>query len=55
MTAKDGDNIIEHLEKLMKLWDHLTLVCPSGELPLPPKLFKKFLAYSLPNTWDEFT
>ena len=54
MTANDGDDIIKHLAKLKQLWDRITLVCQS-DLPLPPKLFKKFLAYSLPTTWDEFT
>ena len=54
IKAHDGDDIIEHLAKLKQLWDHITLVCQT-DLPLSPKLFKKFLAYSLPPTWDEFT
>jgi hypothetical protein len=52
--AKDGDDIIEHLAKLKQLWDCITLVCPQ-DLPLTPKSFKKFLAYSLPPSWDDFT
>jgi hypothetical protein len=49
VKAKEGDNIIEHLAKLKQLWDCITLVCQK-DLPLSPKLFKKFLAYSLPHT-----
>src|SRR6266852_5279991 len=52
--ANEGDNIIKHLAKIKRLWDRITLVSPDN-LPLTPKLFKKFLAYSLPPTWDEFT
>jgi hypothetical protein len=54
MKAKDGDDIIAHLAKLKKLWDRIILVCPD-DLPLPPKLFKKFLTYSLPLSWDNYT
>ena len=52
--AYEGDNIITHLAKIKRLWDRITLVLPD-DLPLTPKLFKKFLAYSLPPSWDEFT
>src|SRR5260370_9313894 len=52
--ANEGDDIIQHLAKIKRLWDRITLVSPD-DLPLTPKLFKKFLAYSLPPTWDEFT
>ena len=52
--AHDGDDIIQHLASIKQTWDRITLVC-QGDLPLSPKLFKKFLAYSLPPTWDEFT
>jgi len=54
MKVKDGDNIIKHLAKIKQLWDRITLVC-TDDLSLTPKLFKKFLAYSLPPLWDEFT
>jgi len=54
MKAKDGNNIIKHLAKIKQLWDQITLVC-TDDLPVTPKLFKKFLAYSLPPSWDEFT
>jgi hypothetical protein len=54
MRARDGNDIIAHLAKLKKLWDRIILVCPD-DLPLPPKLFKKFLAYSLPPSWDDYT
>jgi len=52
--ANEGEDIIEHLAKIKRLWDRITLVSPD-DLPLTPKLFKKFLAYSLPPSWDEFT
>ena len=45
--ASEGDDIIEHLSCIKKLWDRITLVC-QGNLPLSSKLFKKLLAYSLP-------
>jgi hypothetical protein len=51
--AKEGNDIIAHLAKIKQLWDRITLVSPD-KLPLTPKLFKKFLAYSLPSSWDEF-
>jgi hypothetical protein len=54
MKVKDGDDIIAHQAKLKKLWDRIILVCPD-DLPLPPKLFKKFLTYSLPPSWDDYT
>lgn len=54
MKAKDGDNIIEHLAKFKQLWDHITVIC-QADLPLSPELFKWFLVYSLPASWDEFT
>jgi len=54
MKVKDGNDIIKHLAKIKQLWDRITLVC-ADDLPLTPKLFKKFLAYSLPPLWDEFT
>jgi len=54
MKAKDGNDIIKHLAKIKQLWDRIMLVC-ADDLPLTPKLFKKFLAYSLPPSWDEFT
>src|SRR3984885_7656067 len=52
--ARKGDDIIEHLAKVKQLWDRITLVC-QGDLPMSPPLFKKFMAYSLPRTWDDFT
>jgi transposase InsO family protein len=52
--AGEDDDIIEHLSRIKQLWDRITLVC-QGDLPLSPKLFKKFLTYSLPPSWDEFT
>jgi len=54
MKAKDGNDIIKHLAKIKQLWDWIMLVC-ADDLPLTPKLFKKFLAYSLPPSWDKFT
>ena len=51
--AHDGNDIIQHLASIKQTWDHITLVC-QGNLPLSPKLFKKFLAYSLPPTWNKF-
>ena len=54
MKAKDSDDIIKHLAKLKQLWDCIMLVC-QADLPLSPKHFKKFLAYSLPMSWDKFT
>jgi hypothetical protein len=54
MKAKEGDDIVEHLSQIKQLWDKMTLRFPS-DLILTPKLFKKFLAYSLPPTWDDYT
>src|SRR6266852_4155590 len=54
MKAKDGDDIIDHLAKLKQLWDRTTLIC-QADLPISPKNFKWFLAYSLPAMWDDFT
>ncbi len=54
MKAKDGNDIIDHLAKLKQLWDRTTLIC-QVDLPISPKNFKQFLAYSLPVTWNNFT
>ena len=54
VKAQEGDDIKEHLTKIMELWDRMTRICPNN-LPMKPPQFKKFLAYSLPSTWDDFT
>jgi gag-polypeptide of LTR copia-type len=52
--AQDGNDIIQHFASIKQTWDHITLVC-QGDLSHSPKLFKKFLAYSLSPTLDKFT
>jgi hypothetical protein len=52
--AGEGDDIIAHLQHAKQLWDRITLVCPDN-MPYTPTQFKKFLAFSLPPSWDEFT
>jgi hypothetical protein len=51
--AKDGDDIITHLTKIRQIWDCLTLL--SDKMPITLENFKKFLAYSLPPSWNDFT
>lgn len=54
LRAQDGDNIIEHLATLKRMWDRCTLI-QGDNLTLTPKMFKNFLIYSLPQSWDDFT
>jgi hypothetical protein len=54
MKAKDSGNIVNHLTNIKQLWDRCTLICRLN-LPITPKQFKKFMVYSLPPSWDEFT
>jgi hypothetical protein len=51
--AKEGDDIVKHLSQIKRLWDKMMLRFLS-DLILNPKLFKKFLAYSLPHFWDDY-
>jgi hypothetical protein len=52
--AGEGDDIIEHLANVKRLWDRIVLVAPNN-IPSTPAQFKKFLSFSLPPSWDEFT
>ncbi len=52
MKAHEGNDIIEHLTKLKRLWDRVTLI--SGETPSSEAKFKQQIGYSLPMSWDEF-
>ena len=54
MMANKGDNIIAHLVKVKQIWDCLIMVCPKKSILSPPT-FKKYLASSLPYTWNKFT
>jgi hypothetical protein len=52
--AADDDNIPEHLTKLKHCWDQL---CLSGDTNyrVSEFLFKRIIASSLPESWDQFT
>jgi hypothetical protein len=54
VKAQKGDDIKEHLTKIMELWNRMMRICPNN-LPMKPPQFKKFFVYSLPLTWDDFT
>lgn len=55
-TAGEGDNIIEHLEKLKKYRMNLTALGYTGKrLQICDSSFNEVIAESLPPSWDYFT
>ena len=53
-TAKEEDNISEHLTTLKKYWEHLNLV-NNINFQIPKVQFKIAIISSLPTSWDNFT
>ncbi|KAF8231626.1 hypothetical protein L208DRAFT_1423496 [Tricholoma matsutake] len=53
-TAKEGDDISEHLTTLKKYWEHLNLVNDNSFKILEVQ-FKITIISSLPMSWDTFT
>ena len=52
--ARDEDNIPEHLTKLKHCWDQLSLFGDTN-YKVSEFLFKRIIASSLPESWDQFT
>jgi len=52
--ASDGDDIVEHLTELKKLWERLN-VLDDGNFHITDMQFKTIIASSLSPTWDIFT
>lgn len=52
--ASDGDDIVEHLTQLKKLWERLN-VLEDSDFRITDMQFKTIIASSLPQTWDVFT
>ena len=53
-TAAEDDNITEHLTKLKHYWDQLSLFGDKN-YRVSEFLFKRIIASSLPESWDQFT
>jgi len=54
IRATEGTNIPEHLAKLKKSWDKLTLFSDHNKL-MGNAFFKRIIAQSLPRSWNAFT
>ena len=54
IRATEGTNILEHLSKLKKNWDKLTLFSDHNKL-MGDAFFKRVIAQSLPRSWNAFT
>ena len=54
IRATEGTNIPEHLSKLKKNWDKLTLFSDHNKL-MGDVFFKRVIAQSLPRSWNAFT
>lgn len=52
LQATDGTNIPEHLKKLKKLWDKISIY--NNQL-MSDIFFKQIIAQSLPHSWNSFT
>ena len=52
--AEEGDNIIEHLNKLKEIWEKLNML-NNKNFNVPDMQFKTIIASSLPASWDIFT
>jgi len=53
-TAAEEDNIPEHIAKLKQCWDQLSLFSDTNYC-VSKFLFKQIIAFSLPESWDQFT
>src|SRR5258708_7392304 len=51
--AREGDDIIAHLERLKRIWSRITLIC-QDHMPMTPEHFKEYVVYSLPSSWTTF-
>jgi len=54
IRATEGMNIPDHLAKLKKSWDKLTLFSDHNKL-MGDAFFKRIIAQSLPRSWNAFT
>jgi len=54
IRATEGTHIPEHLSKLKKSWDKLTLFSDHNKL-MGDAFFKRVIAQSLPRSWNAFT
>ncbi len=54
MKAHDGQNIIEHLQRLKEIWGHIMLICKEN-MPMNSDQFKAYIIHLLPSTWVPFT
>ena len=52
--ADEGDDIVEHLNKLKEAWEKLNML-DNKNFFIPDTQFKALLASSLPSLWDIFT
>ena len=50
-TADEGDDIIEHLNKLKEAWEKLNML-DNKNFFIPDTQFKALLVFSLPPSWD---
>jgi len=54
IRATEGTHIPEHLSKLKKSWDKLTLFSDHNKL-MGDAFFKRVIVQSLPRSWNAFT
>src|SRR5216684_3416336 len=52
--AREGNDIIAHLERLKHIWSRITLIC-QDHMPMTPAHFKEYVVYSLLSSWTTFT
>ena len=53
-SAKEGDNISEHLNKLRRYWERINLMA-DNDFKISDNQFKVLISSSLPTSWDIFT
>jgi len=53
-TAKEGDDVLEHLSNLKTIWEHINLLS-TQDFMISDMFFKIIISSSLPLSWDAFT
>jgi hypothetical protein len=53
-TAKEGDNVTEHLNKLKQYWEKLNLL-GNNDFKISDLLFKIIISFLLLPSWNAFT
>ena len=53
-TAEKGDDVLEHLNNLKTIWEHINLLS-TQDFMISDIFFKIIISSSLPPSWDAFT